>query len=253
MLLRTSSFGLKRLLTLGILLFSSGFFNNAANAVVNCTLCQDGSIPEDLDTPVLMDEGKNVTCRDLLEKATIRDTVDACEIIQAEGVSACGCPLPESGGNLNCSLCQDGSSVPDPNLTYVPGFACGSLEEFVKSDERDGACEAYQAVAGVYCGCALNESTSNVCRLCGGTTELADPGLLVPIADVDLAETHAANSTRPCSAVEFDATFFYDECSRYQADYRAACCATTSGSYARKSGAFALRVAAALVSFGVFM
>lgn len=228
-----------RLATLLLLVWSS----SVVNGEVNCTLCQDGSIPADLDTPVFIDEGENVTCGQLLERAKTRDTVDSCELIQGEGVSLCGCPLPEEGSNLNCTLCQDGSTVPDPTLTYVEGFPCGSLEEFVKSDEREGACEAYQAVAGVYCECALEESTPNICRLCG-STELPDPGLLVPVSTEDLSNVHDEGSVRPCSAIEFDATFFYDECSRYQQDYGAACCdgsTTTSAGRVQKTG-FALIV-----------
>jgi len=231
--------------------------SSVVNAAVNCTLCQDGSVPADLDTPVFVNEGENVTCGQLLEAATLRENVDECEIIQAEGVSLCGCPLPEGGGNVNCTLCQDGSSVPDPDLVFVPGFPCASLEEFVKSDERDGACEAYQVTAGVYCDCPLESSTPNICRLCGGSTELPDPGLLVPISDEDLDTAHNSGTVRPCSAVEFDATFFYDECSRYQQDYGAACCgepSTTTSAGNVQATIFALIFAAtATVAFGPFL
>jgi len=79
--------------------------SNVANAAVNCTLCQDGRIPADLDEAVFINEGENVTCRQLLQAAATRDTVDECETIQAEGVSLCGCPPPEVGTNLNCTLC----------------------------------------------------------------------------------------------------------------------------------------------------
>lgn len=206
-----------------------------ANARINCTLCQDGSIPEDLETPVFVNEGENITCGELLDAAPARETVDECEKIQAEGVALCGCPLPEDGQSLNCTLCQDGSSVPDANLTYVEGFPCGALEQFVKSDEREGACEAYQATAGVYCNCPFDTETQNVCRICGGSTELPDPGLLVPASDHDVMNNgHTAGSVRPCSAIEFDATFFFDECSRYQQDYEAACCG--GGSSATSAG-----------------
>lgn len=224
-------------------------------AQVNCTLCQDGSIPADLETPVFINEGENVTCGQLLETAMTRETVDECEIIQAEGVSLCDCPLPDEGDSLNCTLCQDGSSVLDPNLTFVPGFPCGSLQDFVKSDEREGACEAYQATAGVYCNCPLDEETPNVCRICGGTTELPDPGLLVLVSDEDLDSIHDQGSVRPCSAIEFDATFFYDECSRYQQDYRSACCGeATTTSTANKIGKSSLAtVSCTITSFVVLL
>lgn len=236
---------MRRLIAVAIVLLSS----NVVHAAINCTLCQDGSVPADLDTPVFINEGENVTCGQLLEAATSRDTVNECETIQAEGVSLCGCPLPEGGSNLNCTLCQDGSAVPDANLTYVPGFACGSLEEFVKSDERPGACEAYQVTAGLYCDCPLEESTPNICRICGGDTELPDPGLLVPVADADLENAHTEGSVRPCSAMEFDATLFFDECARYQQDYGAACCGestvTSSGDVQNAFSVMLFAVAAA--------
>lgn len=231
---------------LGIALLFTSKALHVNSQVVNCTLCHDGGIPEDLDTPVFINEGENVTCGQLLEAAKTRETVDTCEIIQAEGVSLCGCPLPESGGNLNCTLCPDGSAVPDPNLTFVPGFPCGSLEEFVKSDERDGACEAYQVTAGVYCDCALDLSTqTDTCRICGGTTELPDPGLLVPISERDLGDAHESGSVRPCSAIEFDATFFFDECSRYQQDYGAICCGESA---TMTSTGFSVRTATAIIA-----
>jgi hypothetical protein len=210
MLLFSSSFGWRRLLTLGVIV------SHVAHGL-NCTLCNDGSIPDDsiLDMDVFINEGENVTCRDLFEAAPNRTTVDTCEIIQAEGATLCGCPLPVS----NCTLCQDGSSVPDENISYVQGFPCGAIEVFVKSDERSGACEAYQVTAGLYCGCSVDESKADICRLCGD--KLPDPGLLVPVEGDD---AHEEGNVRPCSAIEFDATFFFSECASYQEQYGPACC-----------------------------
>jgi hypothetical protein len=76
--------------------------------------------------------------------------------------------------------------------------------------------------------------------------ELPDPGLLVPIVAEDLNDAHDEGSLRPCSAIEFDATFFYDECSRYQKDYGALCC---GGEPSMTSASNEVRNTASLIIF----
>jgi hypothetical protein len=239
MLLFPSHFGWRRLLA------SFAVIMNITHGL-NCTLCKDGSVPDDLDSDLtFINEGQNVTCRSLWEAAPSRTTDDSCAIMQAEGAALCSCPVPDP---TNCTLCQDGSPVPDPSLEYVQGFPCGVLEVFIRADDRVGACEAYQVTAGFYCRCSVDESNvdTNICGLCGDKA-LPNPGLLVP-AEPD--DTHTDGSVRPCSAIEFDATFFFSECPNYQELYGSACCGgegdtTTSSGYSTSIGKLLLVIVVA--------
>lgn len=172
---------------------------------LNCTLCMDGSIPNDLDLDLtLINEGQNVTCHGLWEASHSWTMDDSCAIMQAEGAALSGCPVHDP---TNCTLCQDGLPVPNPNLAYIPGFPCGVIKIFIASNNSLGTCEAYQVTAGFYCGCSIDEYNvdTNICRLCRDKA-LPDPGLLVTVEPDDM---HQDGSVRPCSAIEFDATIFF--------------------------------------------
>lgn len=189
-----------------------------------CTLCKDGTVPGNayLVSTAMVDDGQNVTCYNFLQDAAaISEDDDSCAVLQSLGAALCGCPIPES--SPPCTLCSDGSPIPDPSKTIgQEAFTCGAIERYVQTDTRPGACQAYQATAGAYCGCppptpAAEESPSELCNLCESHS-LPDPGRLAR------DDGHEIGGYRTCASIEFDATFFQSKCSSYRKQFSSHCC-----------------------------
>jgi hypothetical protein len=100
------------------------------------------------------------------------DDTEACTGVQFVSSTSCDCPAPPTGG---CTLCVDGSAVPDESFELFPGQTCGdlSLQAPMFGSEE---CTAFQVTAGIYCGCDINaiSTVENICRVCGGTQLLPE-------------------------------------------------------------------------------
>ena len=139
-----------------------------------CDLCFDGSEPPDLALEPAGYEGAN--CIQFLAAAGNPEPQPGdptCDDWLENGL-LCNCPKPANA----CSLCEDGSSVSDPDRR-VGTATCREYENkavFTVGDE----CTAWQATAGVYCGCNNPVASQNYnCRVCGSGILLSDPGKVV--------------------------------------------------------------------------
>lgn len=125
----------------------------------------------------------------------------------------------------NCTLCEDGSPLPEPNKALFPDKngtmqTCQELQ--AQSNAIDPAqCPSFQGVYGVYCGCNNPTSSKMACRICGGDKLLPDPSLETVFEGVE-------NSTEKisCGVSEFATTNFPETlpCDVSQARYGEECC-----------------------------
>ena len=152
--------------------------------------------------------------------------------------------VSRSCSGTNCSLCEDGSPLPDPDKELVFDRngtlqTCGELEAVADPD----VCSSFQGVYGVYCGCDNPISSETACRICGGGTLLPDPSL-------ETMFLGAGNSTEKisCGVSEWAATAYPQilSCDMSQARYGQECCQGTATSAASMQYNM-------LVPFGLFL
>jgi hypothetical protein len=180
----------------------------------SCSFCADGSeLPESFkDVLVTVDDyGTEITCAQFAAGTFFlpEDDIETCAGVQFLASTSCGCPAPTGG----CTLCADGSAVPDESLELFPDSTCGELSfqaNFIDADE----CSALQVTAGIYCGC--DSTVENVCRVCGGTQLLPEVGR--PIIFEGEEEV--------CGYAEFMANTMPEMCSSMQETYGPQCCFT---------------------------
>ena len=93
---------------------------NYSIMAINCTLCEDGSYPTDDTARVNFEEG-TLDCERLhyLAKTVTNETV--CAGLHVTGNVICGCGVEPPSP---CTLCSDGTDLPDPGMTVLPGRSC---------------------------------------------------------------------------------------------------------------------------------
>lgn len=154
----------------------------SACGCTNCTsICPDGSpLATEWEDTIVGDttsaQGSDKTCG--YYHATAASGIldqEKCSVYAHIGVYACGCDaaaLPEP----LCKLCEN-DQVP-PNLGLVVDAQGSTCVEFMTSlanvNDTD-ACFAFQATAGVYCGCENPAASASACRICGNSTLLPNP------------------------------------------------------------------------------
>lgn len=163
--------------------------NQYSEACCSCHFCYDGSEPPDLQTIPDDPAFGGATCKELYERSMVPSADVSCEFYNQAGLS-CGCPVPSS----SCSLCEDGSDLPDSELVLV-SRTCQDFETIAMSSPRT-ECSAFQATIGVYCGCTNPIASEGYCRVCGDDTPLPDPSV---IAYVD-----ASGNEVSCGEVELN-------------------------------------------------
>lgn len=137
-----------------------------------CTFCTRGEITLP-DKPISIPGYEFIqTCGqiDVLLPSYFKEDASECSLMQSLS-TYCGCPAVED----SCSLCPDGSAVPDTDKE-VPWLAaafdgiipsCGLVEAYVASiSTDDGTCSSLQAMSG-YCGCPAMDDH---CVFCPGET-----------------------------------------------------------------------------------
>eukprot|EP00563_Minutocellus_polymorphus_P021354 CAMPEP_0197715250 /NCGR_PEP_ID=MMETSP1434-20131217/452_1 /TAXON_ID=265543 /ORGANISM="Minutocellus polymorphus, Strain CCMP3303" /LENGTH=323 /DNA_ID=CAMNT_0043299313 /DNA_START=24 /DNA_END=995 /DNA_ORIENTATION=+ len=182
-----------------------------------CPFCLDGSAPPtpDKELPGLFE---GATCADAASVAlTLEDPESfACIQVQDVGLAECGCTTPEEL-DMNCTLCADGSPVPNPDLA-VSATTCGGVERFIRRFGQS-TCRAYHRTIGVHCGCVPPEPPVEVCQICG------DSPLAFPAAPLFVEEL---GTDIPCAFFEVIANDEEDNggfpCAAFQIEGRAACC-----------------------------
>jgi hypothetical protein len=192
---------------------------------VDCSFCSEpGHVPQ-LNYSAFS-SGKSVySCQNAFELGVLRLPQENCTFWQSRGASICGC-ASEAPPENNCTLCEDGSSLPEPLMAGVPGKLCAQLQAEAKWDEPEN-CVVWQQTIGVYCGCGNPQATAvgqEVCRICGEGDEvnLPDPLLAVPLL-TDLGEETSSS----CGQLEFEANLFGASCDQYQIFYSKECCTST--------------------------
>ena len=170
-----------------------------------CPLCANNEFPPNLlATPP---EINGLSCNGL--KAIAASGVE--DLTCQEWLSAglfCDCPVA-----VTCPLCQDESALPDPDRT-VGLQSCRVLQAFAVFSQGN-VCTAWQATAGVYCGCEQN-TVEGYCRICGGDQLLPDTNI-VAFQDDEGKDVS-------CGEVEVNEEFV--ECEMLQSNYGAVCCPT---------------------------
>lgn len=192
---------MKAILALHLLLALS----TVVNAAFKCSLCQDGFSPSD-ESQVINLRGKDMTCEDAhLQGVMTFQTRYECDFLRNLGQFLCICKEGNGPNVKQCKLCQDGSSLPNPNAQPWPGFSCIDLES---TATRNDVCPLYQKALGEYCGCKKNVS-SGTCRLCK-TGEKLRPRRIT-------------TNGKSCLEREFLGTLS-GTCSQARLKYRGTCC-----------------------------
>jgi hypothetical protein len=142
-------------------------------ATGNCTLCPAGERPHNLWSTLVVNN-RRVTCRVAYQSGNLKGTPQQCANYRTIGEDVCLCqkgPPPQ----LNmCTLCEDGSPLPNPKKMIFGTRTCLWVREQMRiSFERN--CFVYQGAIGPYCGCDNPISSSKVCHFCNNTDILPFP------------------------------------------------------------------------------
>jgi hypothetical protein len=132
--------------------------------------------------------------------------------LQSIGINICSCGRDIQEPS-NCSLCEDGSSLPNGLFPGLPGETCAELQVDAIRDFFEN-CQAHQATFGTYCGCENPVAAANACRVCGDLGDLPD--------HLRIVET-AASGNVSCGVLEFSANLVKETCSDAQGLYAEAC------------------------------
>ena len=201
---------LQLLLLLGYFALPAVADESSAASSSNCTLCDGGSFPADPAARFKVRDDMVLSCSQMFYMApTLTDEAE-CEGIRQIGEMICQCNPKEVAP---CTLCSDGSAVPDPDTPILPdNTTCSDLEGRAAAD-FDSNCPAWQSTAGVYCGCQSNIAMSGRCDICPGEI------LPNPFKDVNFVD----GTSRTCLELEVDANRGGGDCDRYQQLYAEAC------------------------------
>ena len=188
-----------------------------------CTPCALGLEPTRLETVIdFGDFGDDETMTSMTceEGAAIASSFPAddesCPGLQLAGYAFCGCPSPPNMDGVEdmCTLCYDGSPVPDPEMTVDMGdgepVSCGMAQISMiflgammsgfddtgfELSTMEGAgegptdpnaedidiCPIMQATVGAMCGCPADPSAKAGCDICPPGTVLANPNKAITI------------------------------------------------------------------------
>ena len=190
----------------------------SACGCTNCTsICPDGSpLADDWNNAIVGDaQGSGKTCG-YFHATAASGSLDQekCSVYAHIDVYACGCDataLPEP----LCKLCENDQLPPNLGLSVdAQGSTCVEFMASLANVNDAGACFAFQATAGVYCGCENPVASASACRICGDTTLLPNPQCV--------ADTKTGLS---CSEAEYVANLnntYY--CDKIQENFAPLCC-----------------------------
>lgn len=179
------------------------------------SICPDGSslLEEKIDTVVgTMSDGTIQTCGDIQASIENEQDLERCHDYYQIGVHSCGCnasSLPEP----KCTLCENDGEAPRNMLLNVGrGNLCFEFMAYLANEEDQDSCTAFQATAGIYCGCDNDVSSESACRICDNDI-LPDPAR---VPDVSTGFS--------CAELEYAANTPQGDCSMIQAIFHPSCC-----------------------------
>ena len=164
-----------------------------------CTLCPDGSEPENLNNFFVTKHGINMTCAKAAAYAALQNNgTDKCYDWQVEGIKHCGCPVSDN----QCDLCP---GMDDHSILTIPGsMTCNKA--FVLASQislNDSQCPNYQADGLNYCGCNIPEDS---CTLCPDGSPPSDGFIQdanISCAEATVFATTKSRSTGGCNGVNY--------------------------------------------------
>jgi hypothetical protein len=130
-----------------------------------CTLCADGSIPENSNALLTGGRfGDNRTCGDLYKTFPVNlgESAYDCAAHQYEAFIQCGCPTkPQklTAQDQPCTLCEDGSMPLDPNAefrsprSWLFSTTCGEAYETAQVINISNVCDGILIDGYTQCGC----------------------------------------------------------------------------------------------------
>lgn len=165
--------------------------NISSSDLVECYLCAGNTVPTDGDARFNIG-AETLSCQTIYEQGPRMLTQENCNALQNRGDTICLCGQDTTVPN-DCTLCEDGSSLPSALFSGRPGDTCVELEVDASRDVAEN-CPVWRGTVGIYCGCNNSISFSTLpCHLCGQGGQL-----LNHLAMVDYNGT-----TVSCGEMEF--------------------------------------------------
>jgi len=182
-----------------------------------CPICPDGSAISDPSKWSFLAE---MSCGDILKNSAQLDpTSEDCRTMQTIVMGECGCqyvPPFEPG----CTLCSDGSVVPDSTFQLFPGDelkTCGLYSWYAALPPFDAGgeqCMAMQSTIGAACGC--DDAPEPVCEV-----SCNEPGTIFNathvVTDFEVDGLDLFQGYHICGEILFAMSIFKDEVCRAKA------------------------------------
>ena len=181
-----------------------------------CTLCPEGDPVGNPNLVVSIPGGTTQSCAAFDAFLNVGADQEVCDSLQLFLSGPCGCPNPLVP---TCTLCEDGSSSPTPDLLIDGENTCLAIEQGA-GVFSESICTNLQGTAGVYCGCDNPTTAAQVCRVCGDNILLPNPSLV--------AGTEEDGDPLTCAIIEFEAGTDSSACAASRAQHAATCCAGLS-------------------------
>ena len=147
--------------------------------------------------------------------------------------------MPTSNRTV-CSLCEDGSALPQGRLEAFPGETCAQMQVDAKRDANESNCVVDQGIVGHYCGCNNPVAADTVCRLCGRGVSLPDPQKAVLLG---------AASGSSCIQVEFNASVS-GMCQKARDTFQQDCCSGITPAPTPTSGSVTIAMRRMVIVLG---
>ncbi|CAB9506830.1 expressed unknown protein [Seminavis robusta] len=171
------------------------------NPDIGCNFCGNDQPSYDIDfhkrMPQFLDaesDSEQFLCFDAIMMAQNYSSSKCEDFLSAGSKYWCGCPNATKPP-ATCNLCLDGAPIPDPSLEVLPGGkTCQDVIDMMEAGFSD-KCGAFQATAGVYCGCEANieQAAGDVgtydlqfrdtpCRICPNGALLPDTSQVIEMS-----------------------------------------------------------------------
>ena len=217
--------------------------NNTDNATLSpgddnyvaCPLCADVSHTPQFNFSVFTSGANVFSCQSAYKLGTLNLPPENCTFWQSRGSTICGCASEPPVTNNDCTLCEDGSDLPEPFMAVGSGSSssgrlCAQYQADAVWDDPDN-CPLWQQTIGIYCGCGntpqLVTDDKEICRICDGDDEnnLLTLDALLEVSVEPTTHSEQSSGSKSCGELEFEANFLVGaDCNQYLALYRQECC-----------------------------